>query len=120
MMGMKNSRQTRRLMERMGLRIEEIANVNQVIIKTATKEIVIDGPSVQITHMQGQDIYQVMGGTVSEKGAAEKETTTVPEEDVLMVAQQANVDFEVARKALEETKGDLAQAIILLAQRKPS
>ena len=114
---MRGSRQTRRLMERMGLRVEEIANVNQVIIRTAIKEIVIDDPSVTLTHMQGQDIYQVMDGKVSETGAAGK-GATVPEEDVLMVAQQAKVDLEVARKALEETKGDLAQTIILLAQRK--
>lgn len=119
MMGMKNSRQARRLMERMGLRVEEVSNVDQVIIKTSTKEIVIDGPSVTLTRMQGQDIYQVMGGKVSEKGAAGKEAG-IPEEDVLMVAQQANVGLEVARKALEESKGDLAQAIILLAQRKTS
>jgi len=117
MMGMRSSRQTRRLMERMGLRVEEIANVNQVIIRTATNEIVIDGPSVTLTRMQGQDIYQVIGGKVSEKDAVGKEAA-IPEEDVLMVAQQANVDLKVARKALEETKGDLAQAIIFLAQRK--
>lgn len=119
MMGARGSRQTRRLMERMGMKVEEISDVNQVIIKTSTKEIVIDGPSVTLTHMQGQDIYQVMGGKVSEKGAAGREAA-IPEEDVLMVAQQAKVDLEVARKALEETKGDLAQAIIILAQRKTS
>ena len=117
MIGAKGSRQTRRLMERMGMRVEEITNVNQVIIKTSTKEIVIDDPSVSLTHMQGQDIYQVMGGKVSEQGATSEETA-VPEEDVLMVAQQAKVDLETARKALEETEGDLAQAIILLAQRR--
>ncbi len=114
---MKNSRQARRMMERMGLSMEEVPNVSQVIIKTATKEIVIEGPVVQLVRMQGQDTYQIIGGKTSEAGAAAKEKTA-PEEDVLMVAQQANVDAETARKALEETKGDLAQAIILLAQRK--
>jgi nascent polypeptide-associated complex subunit alpha len=39
------------------------------------------------------------------------------EEDVKLVAQQANVSIDLARNALESTKGDLAQAILLLAQR---
>ncbi|MEM2593956.1 MAG: Nascent polypeptide-associated complex protein, partial [Candidatus Bathyarchaeia archaeon] len=37
--------------------------------------------------------------------------------DVLLVAQQANVSLEEARAALEQTNGDLAQAILLLSQR---
>ncbi len=116
MMG-RNPRETRRLMERMGMRVEELGDVSQVIIKTSTKEITIDRPSVTLTHIQGQNIYQVMGGSVSEAASAAKEPA-VPEEDVQLVAQQANVSTDAARKALLETKGDLAQAIILLAQRR--
>ena len=92
-------------------------DVNQVIIKTSAKEIVIDRPSVTLTHIQGQDIYQIMGGSISE-GISSEKGANIPEEDVQLVAQQANVTSEVARKALEETGGDLAQAIILLAQRR--
>lgn len=120
MMG-RNPREARRLMERMGMRVEEMPDVNQVIIRTSTKEILIDRPSVTLTRIQGQQIYQVMGGKVSESGASVKEAAkevSVPEEDVRLVAQQANVSLEAARKALEETRGDLAQAIILLAQRR--
>lgn len=113
----KNPREARRLMERMGMQVEEMHDINQVIIKTSTREIVIDKPAVTLTRIQGQDIYQIMGGKVSEGGATEKELC-VPEEDVRLVAQQASVSPEAARKALIETKGDLAQAIILLAQRR--
>jgi len=114
---MKNSRQARRMMERMGLKMEEVPNVSQVVIKMATKEIIIESPSVTLMHVQGQDTYQIVGGKISETGTTSQEMA-VPEEDVLMVAQQANVNPETARKALKETKGDLAQAIILLAQRR--
>ena len=113
----KNPRQARRLMKRMGMKVEEISNVKQVIIKTATNVRVIEEPSVTLTSMQGEDIYQIIGGRVSEKKLDEAEPT-FSEEDVALVAQQAKIDLETARKALDESKGDLAQAIILLAQRK--
>ena len=60
-MGM-SGRQARRLMERMGMRMEELSNVVQVIIRTSTREITITQPTVTLTRMQGQNIYQVMGG----------------------------------------------------------
>lgn len=113
----KNPRQARRLMKRMGMKVEEIPNVKQVIIKTATKMKVIEGPSVTLTSMQGEDIYQIIGGSISEK-KLDAEEPAISEEDIALVAQQAKIDLETARKALEESKGDLAQAIILLAQRK--
>lgn len=42
----------------------------------------------------------------------------ITEEDVQLVAQQAGVSVEEARVALEQTEGDLTQAILLLCQRK--
>ena len=112
-----NPRQAKRLMEQMGMRVEEVPQTLQVIIKTPSKEIVIDEPEVTITNMQGQKIFQIMGGRVSERGTSVKEVA-IPEEDVQLVAQQAKVSFEEARKALEESKGDLAQAILILAQKR--
>ena len=43
-----------------------------------------------------------------------KEESKISEEDVLLVSQQANVSEEVARNALKESDGDLAQAILKL------
>ena len=116
MMRRMNPRQMRRMMEQMGMRQEEIEETQQVIIKTATKEIVIDEPEVMVTNMQGQKIYQITGGTVSERGLGEK-AVAIAEEYVQLVAQQAKVSLDEARKALTETKGDLAQAILLLNQK---
>ena len=45
-----------------------------------------------------------------------EKTVTIPEEDVQLVAQQAKVSLDKARSVLEQTKGDLAQAILLLTQ----
>ncbi len=114
-----SSRQARRLMSQLGMQVDELQDTRQVIIKTASKEIVIDNPEVSVTRMQGQDIYQVMGGTVTERaveGGAALPPLVIPEEDVHLVAQQAGVSVDAARKALEAADGDLAQAILNLTQ----
>jgi len=107
-----NPREARRMMQRMGMNMNEVADVEQVIIKTSSKEIMIEEPGVAILEMQGQKIFQVTGGKITEKTIEHK--TTVPEEDVRLVADQTGKSSEEARKALEESGGDLAKAILLL------
>ncbi len=110
-----NPREAKRMMQRMGLSMDAIPNVEQVIIKTSSKEISIEDPEVAILEMQGQKIFQVTGGKITERaperGAA---AATIPEEDVKLVADQTGKSLEEARKALEECEGDLAKAILLL------
>ena len=107
-------RAARRMMQKMGMEVEEIRDATQVTIRTPNKEIIIDAPEVSVTKMQNQKIFQIMGGVVTEKNIVKD---LILEEDVKLVAQQASVSIDAARKALEDTKGDLAQAILLLAQR---
>ena len=40
----------------------------------------------------------------------------ISEEDIKLVMEQAGVDYDSAKKALEETKGDLAEAILKLQE----
>ena len=105
-------RETKRMMQRMGLSMDAVPDVEQVIIKTSSKEIIIEEPEVAILEMQGQKIFQVAGGKVNEKVMERK--PTFPEEDVRLVADQTGKSVEEARKALEESGGDLAKAILLL------
>ncbi len=109
-------REAKRLMKRMGLSMGAMPDVQQVILKTSTKEIIIENPEVAVMDMHGQKIFQVTGEKIVEKTIEKK--VTIPEEDVQLVAQQARVSVEEARAALEQTKGDLAQAILLLSQTK--
>ena len=51
--GRGGNRQMRRMMDKMGLDMEEIPNVQEVIIKTDKKEIIIAKPSV--TEMKAKD-----------------------------------------------------------------
>ena len=86
----------------------------EVVIKTKDKEIIVQNPEVAVLEVQGQKIFQVMGGEISEK--KREKAISIPEEDVQLVAQQAKVSLDQARAALEQTGGDLAQAILLLTQ----
>jgi len=105
-------RETKRMMQRMGLSMDAVPDVEQVIIRTSGKEITIEEPEVAILEVQGQKIFQVAGGKISEKTTERK--PTFPEEDVRLVADQTGKSIEEARKALEECGGDLAKAILLL------
>jgi nascent polypeptide-associated complex subunit alpha len=113
-----NPREQRRMMQRMGMNMDSMPDVEQVIIKTSSKEITIEQPEVAILEMQGQKIFQVIGGKISEKApartAASSSKLVVSEEDVKLVADQTGKSVEEARKVLEECDGDLAKAILLL------
>ena len=104
------------MMQRMGMNMGAMPEVEQVVFKTSTKEIIVENPEVTVMEMQGQKIFQVMGERITEKTV--EKAVKIPEEDVQLVAAQANVSPEQARAALEQTKGDLAQAILLLSQTK--
>jgi nascent polypeptide-associated complex subunit alpha len=113
-----NPRETRRRMQRMGMNMDSVPDVEQVIIRTSAKEIVIKQPEVAILEMQGQKIFQVIGGKLTEKAPSGSVSTAskvmVSEEDVRLVADQTGKSIEEAKKALEECEGDLAKAILLL------
>lgn len=108
-------REAKRLMQRMGLNMQPLPNVEQVTIKTASKEIFIENPEVTVLDMRGHKIFQVTGTKIVEK--AVKKPLTIPEEDIQLVADQTGKSIEEARRALEETEGDLAKAILLLQTR---
>ena len=114
-----NPREQKRMMQRMGMNMDSVADVQQVIIRTAGKDIVIDEPEVAILQVQGQKMYQVIGGQVSEQAPSQRGTATTAaplfsEEDIQLVADQTGKSLEKAKEALQECDGDLAKAILLL------
>ena len=111
-----NPREARRMMQRMGMSMGAMPDVEQVIFKTSNKEIIVENPDVAVMEMQGQKIFQVTGEKIVEKPI--EKALKIPEEDVQLVATQAGVSLDQARAALEQTKGDLAQAVLLLSQTK--
>jgi nascent polypeptide-associated complex subunit alpha len=115
-----NPREQKRMMQRMGMNMDSVPDVQQVIIRTAGKDIVIDEPEVAILQVQGQKMYQVIGGQVSEQAPSARTSAAAPakpafsNEDVQLVADQTGKSLERAKEALIEADGDLAKAILLL------
>jgi nascent polypeptide-associated complex subunit alpha len=99
------------MLDKMGLEMKDMGNVEEVIIKTDTKELYLVKP--QVIEMKGKDstIFQVVASDIEEK---QREVPSFKEEDIILVMQQANVSREKATQALTESKGDLAQAILSL------
>lgn len=102
------------MMQRMGLNMNPVENVEEVIIKTSDKQITITEPEVAILEVQGQKMFQITGGQITEKAPEHKTGPTVGEEDIRLVADQTGKTLEEAKKALIESEGDLAKAILLL------
>jgi len=96
----------------MGLGMNELPDAQQVTIQTSTKKIIIENPEVTVLEMHGQKIFQVTGEKITEK--AIKKEAAIPEEDIRLVADQTGKSIEEAKRALEETGGDLAKAILFL------
>jgi len=105
-------RKNKRMLERMGLDMNQIPDVKEVIIRTSSKDMVIREANVSEINAKGMRVFQVMGSEVEE---IEREQPKFTEEDVMLVAQQAGVSRERANVALEESNGDLAQAILQLS-----
>ncbi len=103
-----NKRQAAQMMKRMGIQQVEV-DAKQVIILTENEKIVSDNPQVAKVNMMGQQTYQIVG---DEKVEALDSTPEITEEDIKTVMEQAGVDEDKAREALEGAKGDLAQAIM--------
>lgn len=111
-MGRMNPRQVKQMMRRMGMDMEEIPDVEEVVIKTKSKDLVIKNAGVTVMNIKGQVSYQVTGEAkvVAKEGAKPE----IPAEDIALVAGQANVSEEEARAALEACDGNPAEAIIKL------
>ena len=105
-----NPQKMQQMMRKMGIAQQEI-EATEVIIKTPEKDLVISNPQVSKVNMMGQETYQVVG----EAEEREKETTPdISEEDINTVVEQTGVSAEEAKAAIEESKGNLAEAIMQL------
>ena len=109
MPGNMNPRQLNQLMRRFGINVKEIENVKKVTIQTDTKEYVFENPDVTMMDAQGQTTYQIIG-----KPRITERKEEVPQDDVKLVMEQTGKSEKEAKKALEETKGDIAEAILKL------
>jgi len=110
-----NPRQMKQAMKRLGITTEELSGVEEVVIRTKSKEYVITDASVTLMDMQGQKTFQVVGeATIRDRQAAPGKPAepSIPEEDIKLVMDQTGADRERAVKALKEAGGQPAEAIL--------
>ncbi len=103
-------RALKRMMESMGIKTTEI-NAERVVIEAGEKTIIVEEPSITMMEVQGNKTFQIAGRVSETVKEARVEITA---EDVRMVSEKAGASEEEAKKALEETNGDIAQAILKL------
>lgn len=103
------------MIRQMGLKMDEMPDIERVILQGPGREIIIERPTVTTIDVQGQRMYQIVGGKATENKT--EEALVIPEEDIVLVAQQAGVSVERARVALKDAEGDLAKAILMLTTR---
>jgi nascent polypeptide-associated complex subunit alpha len=111
------------MLKNMGINIEELENVSEVVIHMPDREIVISNPSVAIMDSHGTRSYQISGDE-SERAPSGVAPQTVAEppveildSDVQLVAAQTGASLPEAKAALQEAKGDLAASIIKLSSK---
>src|SRR3989344_8202652 len=102
-----NPKQMKEVMKKMGIKQEEI-HAEEVVIKCPDKNLVILNPQIIKMNMMGQDSLQITG-EIQEVPA--KHFT---DEDVETVMEEADCSKKAAEEALEETHGDIAEAILKL------
>jgi alpha-NAC-related protein len=103
-------RQMKGMLERLGIKSTNIA-CRRVVIECDGKDIVIESPDVTLIEGQGMKTFQV-NGDVSEVDNAPLE---ISDDDVKFVQEQTGEqDAALVRKTLEESRGDIAEAILKL------
>jgi nascent polypeptide-associated complex subunit alpha len=108
------------MLKNMGIDIDELDGVKEVVIHMPDKEIVIENPSVAVMDAHGVRSYQISGDTVERPISRENKAELapqIPDSDVELVASQTGASAESAKAALMETRGDLAAAIMKLASK---
>lgn len=116
MPGRINPRQMTKMMKRLGINVKEIENVKKVIIQTDTKDYIFEDAEVTLMDAQGQKTYQIVGTPKIQSKKEEAPKDEIPKEDIDLVVEQTGKSPGEAKKALKETNGDIAEAILKLTK----
>ena len=110
MPGRINPRQMNQMMRRLGINVKNIDNVKKVTIQTDSKEYIFEDAEVTIMEAQGQKTFQIIGEPVIKDKAED-----TLKDDIKLIMEQTGKSEAEAKKALEETNGDIAEAILKLS-----
>lgn len=111
--GRVNPRQMKAMMRRMGISTEELDGVEEIVIRTRTKEYIFKDAMVSVMTVQGQKTFQIVGEPeINERKDVAPQPTGSSREDIALVMEQTGASEEEAKKALEECGGQPAEAIL--------
>jgi nascent polypeptide-associated complex subunit alpha len=102
------------MMKQMGISQTEVDASRVIIEKNDNSRIIIENPSVVKVKMQGQESFQITGEVSETEGDNEIEDA-ISDDDIKTVMQKTKCTHEQAKKVLESTNGDLAEAIMELS-----
>ncbi len=113
----------KRQFKRLGINVdvEEVKAVRLTIEASDGRVYEMEEPQAVLLVKLPTRLYMVQAVgriNVTEKAEEGEAAPEFSEEDVRLVAEQAGVSPEEARRALEETRGDIAAAIMLLQERR--
>lgn len=135
-------RQMSMMMKKLGIDVRDIEGVQEVVVRTASRDYVFSRATVSVMKAQGTETWQVSGkprivehgapGTPASSSASPAATpvaspatgtATAPpavldisSEDIALVMKETGRSHAEAKAALEATQGDLAEAILKLSQ----
>jgi len=114
------TRDLERQLKRLGVKISSLDNVNNVLIETRDKEIILENPQVIVMEFKGQKIYQIIATSEKTIDLTQQRSGSmeITEEDVEFIAQQTGLSKEEARKLLMEAEGDIAKALMIYEESK--
>lgn len=101
-----NNKQIQTMMKQMGMSQEEIESSKVTIEKNDGTNIIIENPHVTKLNVKGQISFQIVGDLKEEAGKP------FTEEDVKQVMEKTECTESQAIRALENAKGDIAEAIL--------
>ena len=110
-----NPRDLRKMLKRMGIEMEEVRAEKVDIYLDDGSVLRVSSPQVLVMRARGQPPVIYVSGDIT-RVEAEAGDEGFTEEDVRLVAEQAGVSLEEARRALKEAGGDIAEAILRLQE----
>lgn len=105
-LGGMNPSQMKGMMKQLGIKSEELDAQKVTIELSDGKTITFSNPQVTVVEMKNAKSYTISGEAVESGGHNE-----ISNEDVELVKAQTDCSDEDARAALEESNGDIAEAI---------
>ncbi len=95
------------MMKQLGIKIDTLEGIEEVILKAEDKEVVIVPKDIKMINARDVKTLQIVIKTIEEKPLF-----SIEEEDINILMQKSNLSYEDAKKLLEKHKGDLAKALI--------